>query len=292
MKKASKITLEHEAGELIYTADSEFKFQKERKTKNKNTSFQKDNLQPKNHNRPIRGMCQRLFKEWTLSGSWGPILEEGPAPCMASLPGTAAKDLSPIPSHSSHSPIPSAALQAESAPALVLQEKDANSVIEGIELASTSDCTGQEKGTMTRGFSSKVSHGSATQPHSQEWIEGRNMQPVATVSNLKTLTKEKCDHFDEMSIMVAGRNITVSIPFRKIWTRVSIPSLRFQLWCQKNEKPYSPHPCISLNSHFGFVCEKNMNSWLSLTTLDNKQDKGLNYFKMKKQIFFEKHLKS
>lgn len=47
----------------------------------------------------------------------------------------------------------------------------------------------------------------------------------------------------------------------------------------------SPHPYISPNLPLMFVCEKNMSSWLSLTTLDNKQDNELNYFKMKKKIF-------
>ena len=49
-----------------------------------------------------------------------------------------------------------------------------------------------------------------------------------------------------------------------------------------------PTPTSPQASHFMFVCEKNMSSWLSLTTLDNKQDNELNYFKMKKKLFFEK----
>lgn len=45
-----------------------------------------------------------------------------------------------------------------------------------------------------------------------------------------------------------------------------------------------PTPAPPQTSHFGlFVCEKNVSSCLSLTTLDNEQGNGLNYLKMKKK---------
>ena len=182
MKKALKVPREHETNELIYISDSEFKFQKEKKM---HSHFKRTIWQPRNHNSPVKGMSQRLFRKWIVSGSRGPFWKQVWSRAQPHFLGLQQKmcsrslHITPI-----HPHIPSAPLQTGSAPALVLQEKT--------EFSSWGDWSyihrstaRLEKSAVIHGFSSNGFRKSARRPDFQEWIKWRNMEPVPTVSNLK-----------------------------------------------------------------------------------------------------------
>ena len=143
MKKALKVPREHETKELIYISDSEFKFQKEKKM---HSHFKRTIWQPRNHNSPVKGMSQRLFSKWIVSGSRGPFWKQVWSRAQPHFLGlqqkTCSTSLHIIPIHPH---IPSAPLQTGSAPALVLQEKTVNSVVEGVEATSTDSQPGWRK---------------------------------------------------------------------------------------------------------------------------------------------------
>lgn len=154
-----------------------------KRKKKKNPHFKRTVWQPRNHNSPVKGMSQRLFREGIVSGSRGPFWKHVRS-CVRShflrlQQKTCSRSLHIIPIHPH---IPSAPLQTGSAPALVLQEKTMNSVVEGIEATSTAR---PENGAVTHGFSSWGFRKSARRPDFQEWIKWRNMEPVPTVWNLK-----------------------------------------------------------------------------------------------------------
>lgn len=107
-------------------------------------------LQPGNHNSPIRGLSQRLSREWVVSGSV-PLFNPRPAHSLALW--VCKKRPDPIPSHPSY---PSSQLRfyLNSYKPLCYWKKIWT--VEGFEFAFTAGCTRQEKGAMTCGFSSRV----------------------------------------------------------------------------------------------------------------------------------------
>lgn len=116
-----------------------------RKKKN-HPHFKRTTWQPRNHNSPVKGMSQRLFRKWIVSGSRGPFWKQVQSRAQPHFLGlqqkTCSRSLHIIPIHPH---IPSAPLQTGSAPALVLQEKTVNSVAEGIEAPATDPQHGRGK---------------------------------------------------------------------------------------------------------------------------------------------------